>query len=359
MQGTDGQVKQSAAAPGWTAALAGPTEQWTQRVGALSFVPGLLRELGLDPEPLLASAGLAPTALDHPDNRVPYSAVGRIFAESARRAGRPEFGLLAGRLWSLEHMGLLGQLVRHSPTLGNALGTLSVYHRLNSEGGAAFLRRDGDTVTLGYAIFQPRYEGVGEFYDAVMACACNFVRELVGVRWNPVKVVLSRARPADPRPYRDFFRTHVRFDSDHTGLKIHGQLMDRPLTGADPGVRRTLQAKIDAATATDLVARLHRALRLLLLYGDSSADHVAQQLAMHRRTLNRRLQAQGTTFQEVLDGVRWEISRQLLANTAVPLTDVAAAAGYADTSAFVRAFRRWSGTTPARWREGAHGSPRS
>jgi len=110
-------------------------------------------------------------------------------------------------------------------------------------------------------------------------------------------------------------------------------------------------AQIRAATETDLIARLHRALRLLLLYGNSSGDHVAQRLTMHRRTLNRRLKAQGTTFQEVLDGVRWEISRQLLANTGVPLEEVAAAAGYGDTGTFVRAFRRWSGTTPAKWRD--------
>ncbi len=358
-QGRDGEVKQSVSAPGWRTAFAGATEQWTQRVGALSLVPGLLRQLGLDPETLLASASLPPTALDHPDNRVSYSAVGRLLTESARQAGRPEFGLLAGQLWSLDHMGLLGQLIRHSATLGEALRTLSVYHRLNSEGGAVFLRRDGDTVTLGYAIFQPNYEGVGESYDAVMACACNFVRELVGAHWHPLKVVLARAQPADLRPYREFFRAHVRFDSDHTGLQIPRRLMNRPLAAADPGVRRALQAQIEAATATDLVVRLHRALRLLLLYGDSSGDHIAQQLAMHRRTLNRRLQAQGTTFQEVLDGVRWEISRQLLANTGVPLKEVAAAAGYADTSVFVRAFRRWSGTTPARWRERANGAASS
>jgi len=110
-------------------------------------------------------------------------------------------------------------------------------------------------------------------------------------------------------------------------------------------------AQIRAATETDLIVRLHRALRLLLLYGHSSGDHVAQRLTMHRRTLNRRLKAQGTTFQEVLDGMRWEISRQLLTNTRVSLNEVAAAAGYGDTNTFVRAFRRWSGTTPGKWRD--------
>lgn len=253
-------------------------------------------------------------------------------------------------------MGLLGQLMRHSPTLGDALRTLAVYHRLNSEGGAVFLLTDNDTATLGYAIFQPMFEGVEHFYDAVMACGCNYIRELLGPDWNPLRVVFARTRPVDPQPYRDFFRARLQFDSDHTGLQLPRRLLDRSLAGADPAVRRALQAKIEAATATDLVVRLHRALRLLLLHGDSSGDHVAQQLTLHRRTLNRQLKAQGTTFREVLDGVRWEISRQLLANTRLALQEVAAATGYADVSAFVRAFHRWSGTTPAKWRS-SQGTP--
>lgn len=342
--------RQTALAPALT--LSGAAEQWTQRVGALCRLPGLLRQLGLEPETLLASAGLPPSALDHPDDRIPYAAGGRFLAESARHAGRPELGLLAGQLWSLEYMGLLGQLMRHSATLGDALRTLTVYHRLNSEGAAVFLLEESDIVTLGYAIFQPMFEGVEHVFDTAMASGCNQLRELLGAHWNPLQVVFARAQPADPQPYRDFFRARLQFDSVHTGLQLPRHLLDRPLPGADRAARRALQARIEATTATDLVVRLHRALRLLLLHRNSSGDHVAQQLTMHRRTLNRRLKAQGTTFQEVLDGVRWEISRQLLGNTRVSLQEVAAATGYADTSTFVRAFRRWSGTTPAKWRSG-------
>lgn len=203
------------------------------------------------------------------------------------------------------------------------------------------------------------FEGVEHFYDAVTACGCNYLRELLGPQWNPLKVVFARARPVDLQPYRDRLRTRLQFDSDHTGVYLPRHTLDQPVPGADPKIRRQLAAKVEAATATDLLVRLHRALRLMLLSGGSSGDHVAQQLSIHRRTLHRRLKAQGTTFQEVLDGVRWEISRQLLANTEVPLEEVAAATGYADPSTFVRAFHRWSGTTPARWRDGqrAHSTP--
>jgi len=327
-------------------------KEWTQRVGALCLLPALLRELGLELGPLLSSAGLPPAALDSPDNRVPYPALGRLLAESARAAGCPHFGLLVGRLWTLEHMGLVGQLMQHSPTLGDALRTLAVYHRLNSDGGTVFLFESKEVVTLGYAVHQPNVAGIEHIYDAVMVCGLNYIRELLGPQRNPLKVVFARAKPADPRCYQDLFRARLQFDSDHTALYLPKRLLDQPLPGADPRIRRQLEAKVEAATATDLLVRLHRALRLLLLAGEGSGDHVAQQLSMHRRTLHRRLKAQGTTFQQVLDGVRWEISRQLLANTKLPLSAVALATGYADPSTFVRAFHRWSGTTPVKWREG-------
>jgi len=118
---------------------------------------------------------------------------------------------------------------------------------------------------------------------------------------------------------------------------------------ADAKRFRDLEERAQAVDI-DLVSQLRRALRILLLGGRSSGDEVAQILSMHRRTLNRRLRAQGTTFQEILDEVRFEAARQLLDTTSISLTDIAASLGYTESSAFSRAFQRWSGTTPTRRR---------
>jgi AraC-like DNA-binding protein len=104
----------------------------------------------------------------------------------------------------------------------------------------------------------------------------------------------------------------------------------------------------------DLVEKLRRSLRVLLLHRVVSGDAVAEMLAMHRRTLNRRLKTLGTTFREVLEEVRFEAACQLLGATHLALDDVAAALGYAGVSPFTRAFRRSSGTSPGQWRREAH-----
>ena len=99
-----------------------------------------------------------------------------------------------------------------------------------------------------------------------------------------------------------------------------------------------------------LLQEVTRSLRILLLSGNSSGDDVASMLSMHRRTLNRRLKGLGTTFQTILDRLRFEIACQLLGSSEISLDEVAAALAYAGVSPFMRSFRRWAGTTPGRWR---------
>jgi AraC-like DNA-binding protein len=77
---------------------------------------------------------------------------------------------------------------------------------------------------------------------------------------------------------------------------------------------------------------------------------------LHERTLHRRLRIAGTSFRQELDLARQSVSEQLLGSTSLPVCDVANAMGYADSSGFIRAFQRWTGTSPTSWRR-KHGAP--
>ncbi len=326
---------------------------WSQRVGGFTAVPALIRQLGVDPDPLLTKAGLAPNALDSAERRIPYSAMGALLRAAATATRCAHFGLLSGRTWQLSDLGLLGEIVRNSSTVGNALRTLTVYQHLNSEGGLAFVLDRGDVVDLGYAIYAPGVIGTSQIYDAIMAGGCNFLRELLGRGWTPSDVFFSHAKPEDVDPHRRFFRAPLRFNAEFCALRFPARYLDRPVSGADPARLQAAERQADAGGRGNLVQQAHRALRILLLHGRASGDELAQMLAMHRRTLNRRLEAEGVTFQEILDSVRFVAARELLADTEVAMDDIAAVLGYAGVSPFMRSFRRWSGTTPGRWRRTA------
>ena len=332
-----------------------PSEAATQRVGGFTGLPALIRQLGADPDLLLEGAGLAPGALESPEGRASYAALGRLLRDAAAATGCPHLGLLAGRMWHLADLGLLGELVRHSPTVGEALRTLTVHQHLNNEAGLAFLTERGGFVDLGFAIYHPGVPGADLHYDSVLAGGCNFVRELCGPGWAPSEVFLSRAQPADVAPYRSAFKVTPRFDAEVCALRFPSRWMALPVAGADPARLRAAQASAESLGRGRLVEQVRRALRTLLVRGSASGDDVAQMLSMHRRTLNRRLHAEGTTFQRVLDEIRYAVARQLLSDTGAALDDIAASLGYSGVCPFMRSFRRWSGTTPGRWRREAAG----
>jgi AraC-like DNA-binding protein len=326
---------------------------WTQRIGGLVEIPALLRDFGVDAADVLTEIGLAADALDHADKRIPFSAADALLGACVARARRAHFGLLAGQRWRLAHFGPLGELMRNSATVGDALRALAVYQRLHSDAGAVFLLEHEDTVSLGYAIYRSDVRYPEQVYDFAMAITCNLLRELCGPRWAAAEVVLSRAEPVDQAPYRQHFRAPLRFDHDHSAVRFAPHWQDRRIAGADAGRHRALTAALEAADSGHLVSQLHRALRLLLLSGKSTGDELAPTLSLQRRTLSRRLRAQGTTFQKILDEVRFEAARHLLEHTRAPIGEIAAALCYAEVSAFMHAFRRWTGTTPGQWRKTA------
>ena len=319
----------------------------TQRVGGLVVIPEMLREFGVDPGAIAARAGLDPALLESPEKTIPYDAMGRLFGECAAATRWQNFGLLAGQRANLGHLGVLGQLMKHSRTLGTALRAFSEFQHLHSRGGVTFLlEKEQPLATLYYAIYEKNVEHIDQIYDGIMAMACNVVRDLCGTAWGPSEVVFAHARPVEVGPYRRFFRAPCRFNSDQTALRFGTSLLEHRISSADPEVLLTLTHQIQARDRFELVPRLRRVLRALLVAGTSARDDVVPILLMHRRTLNRRLKAQGTTFQQVLDEIRFAAACQLLDATNISITEIGASLGYSETSAFTRAFRRWSGMSP-------------
>lgn len=228
------------------------------------------------------------------------------------KTGCQHFALLLGQRVRLAHVGLPGQLMQHSPTLGVALRTFVEYHHLNTQGMVKFLLEKDGVATLGCVIYQPGTEHVEQISDLEVTASLGIMRELCGARWVPERMLFAHAKPANLGPYRRFFQTECRFDSERTSLLFPAALLKLRLPKADPKRIRDLQREAHARDDFGLVFRLRRSLRTLLLSQAASGDEVARQLSMHRRTMERHLKSEGTTFQEVLGEVRFQAACQLL-----------------------------------------------
>jgi AraC-like DNA-binding protein len=166
-------------------------------------------------------------------------------------------------------------------------------------------------------------------------------------------ILLPRKRPPGLRPYRERLLAPLRFDSVLAGITFPEPVLSRPVVGADSYLHTLLSENASAALArTDplLHADVRRAIRLQLLAQRCSRREVAHQLGLHERTLGRRLQATGMTFQRMLDETRVELAKQLLHDTLIPVARISTALGYRDPTVFTRAFTRWTGQTPSRFR---------
>jgi AraC-like DNA-binding protein len=324
------------------------------RIGTALGLPGLLKELGHDPVRVISEAGLDPRMFDNPDNRLPLSARGRLLARCAEVTGRPHFGLLVGEQVSLGSLGLIGLLVRHSHDVGTGLRRLARHFHLHADGVEVGLAVEQDRALVSYSIHEPDVPGVDQAGDGAVAAILNIMRELCGPDFKATEAWFGHPRPANVEPFRSFFQVHLRFDAEIYGLVFSSSWLPRPLPATEPELMKLLQERVEEFEqhhGSDFPEQVQSVMRTALAFDQVTADRLAAMFGMHVRTYHRRLRAHGTSQQELLDRTRFAVACQLLESPTRVLPEISELLGYAEPRSFIRAFRRWSGLTPARWRK--------
>lgn len=318
-------------------------------------LPGLLRDLDADVDAVFRGSGVGPGELS-PDLRLPFPDLLDLLERAAQVSACPHIGLLLGLRFDLvRHHGLIGALMKTAPTIKQALVDFVTWQPGYSSGAMVYLNRLGDEYELGYATYAVSSPGTRVLYDVVVGVARRMVHDLTGGTVAPIEARLSRGAEDDGAIYGRLLRMPVRFNQPRTGVILEATAMGTAPPGADTVERQRLLALIqDAAwtTGPDFAAKVSHAIRHQLHYDGPSMPAVAGELGLHPRTLRRRLHDEGQTFERLRDGVRFAVARELLGLTDIPVAEVGAFLGFETPGVFSRAFRRWSGTSPSRWRRG-------
>ncbi len=345
------RAAQNAATPG---AASGPVPEPDVRVGPLAPLAGLLREWQVDPAPVFAAGGLPADAFDDTQGRVPFRSGAAVLVQAAKASGRDEIGLLLGERFSVDSFGLLGGLMRQARTVGEALNDFHRFFHLQDRGAALYLSRRGpDTVALGYSVLDADTPGTAIVYDLALMVGMQLLRALAGSAFAAEEVSLIRPQPRHPSVYRRGFGAPVVFGASLAEIRFAARWLDWPVAGGGGSARAAAERAARAAEAEvvpGFATHARAVAQELLACGDVSAQRVADALGLHERTMRRRLAREGTGYHEVIAAARQELAQQLLRETPLPLAAIAAALGYADAPAFVRAFRAWAGCTPGQWR---------
>jgi AraC-like DNA-binding protein len=327
------------------------------RTASLTGYAELARSVGLDPERLMAQAGLDPADLATPDAWVPAVRVARLLDSSARLSGCPEFGLRLSQLRRLGSLGPISVVLRDEPDLRSALELLIRHERAYNEALHMHLvERDG-VVTLEVALELGEPAPTRQALELVMGALVGVIRALVGSEWTSLSACFGHRPPADLRPYHRLFGASVRFDCDFTGLVFAARDLDAPVLISDPSLRPYSHLFLDtlvAPSAPTTTAQAADVVAVLLPLGRCSLEQTSRNLGLSPRMLQQSLAQEGQSYSSIVQAARQQLAERYLSNGRIPLTEVSQRLGFGAPSAFSRWFRQWSGTTPTAWRNAAH-----
>lgn len=325
-----------------------------QRVGAMVEIPRILRQMNVDPDPLLASLGLASSALSDIEGKLPFPVVSGLVLKCIEATGRADFPLVVGAASRLDHLGIIGSMLSTAPDFGSALAEFVANHPRYVRGATAYLvDRGEDTILLGHRVHHPGLRGSATFSVGAVAFGRAIFVELCGA--EPVRVLLSLPEPEDVSPYkRAFGRARLVFEAEHFGLIYARSALARPACGAHAArhaeIRKFIAERWNSLQP-DILDRVMRVLVPSVLAGTPSLERTANLLVMHPRTLNRALQARGATFRDAVNEARFEMASQLLRDTRFSIGNLAQMLGYSEVSAFTRFFTSMSGLSPSDWKQ--------
>jgi AraC-like DNA-binding protein len=319
---------------------------------ATAIVPALLRYLaarGRDAADAATRLGLAPEVAELDEARVAPSLIGEAIALAAALLGEPHLALRLPAELPLRRYALAELAVRASSTARDALLAIARYAAVvHPQLAFELIERDDEALWYQRAPHHPR--GIGRHCH-------EYALAYVHAQLPPLalqRAWFAHARPPSLAPlHRAFGTRSLGFGEPDSGFAFARAALDLALPTSDPRLLATVTGLADAAhpdaPSTALAPRIAAQLRDHLTDA-VTADDAAAAMHMSARTLQRRLEAEGTTFSDVLDATREEVARALLGDPALALAEVAYRAGFADLATFSRAFKRWTGKPPGQFR---------
>lgn len=317
-------------------------------------VADALNANGLDATPLLLQAGLDPQCLAQPDARLDHDGVSRLWDLAVAASGNPDIGLSAASCSHPTGLDVISYVLMSSPDLRHALGRLARFLTLVNGAQAVQLLEEKDGCRL---VLESWYAGAlpRARVDYTVALLMRLSRWLVGSDIQPLCAEFGYAAPGNHEAHRALLGCPIQFGSGHYSLLFSHDDLALPLPSADPQLshlhERLAEERLARLRQNSLSLQAQQEIRRQLEKAVPTRESVAEALCIGERTLRRRLQDEGTSFQELLDQARRDMAQHYLARTSLAFGQIAGRLGFADQSAFFRACRRWFDAPPKQFRE--------
>lgn len=311
-----------------------------------------LTAIGSDPSSVLTAAGLHPDPHAPVPERISRQAWCAAHQEAVRVARDPLLCLHVSSWLPFGSLDVLDYLLVRSTTVREGVSRSIRYTPILHEGVGGRIEVIGNHAHLSHWLLHSDPEASRFSAEFAIGLIYSRLTRIAGVDLQLTEVRFAHPSYGMEAAFRQYFGCPVYFSAGRDELIFPAHILDTKIPGGDAMLCAILERQAESMraqfVASESVAeQVRRILREELDGGDSSLDQVAHRLATTPRTLQRRLQDENTSHQLILRQAQYEVAIQLLHNRSVPIGAISYKLGFSEPSAFHRAFRRWTGTTPA------------
>jgi AraC-like DNA-binding protein len=332
-------------------------EQKSATLHTVAIAVRLLEQRGFSASQVLRHSGVTEAMLKQPSELITQAQELTVFSTALRYCGDSALGLEIGAAFHLPSYGLLGYAMLVSPTLAWALRRAIEFPTLLGSYFQIRLRVRGDTAWIVVSGYHYRDDLEVFNTDMCVASLWALVCDTLGSIRVPSAVRFKHSPPVHANAYARVLGCEPEFNASEIALGFPGEWLDQTLQFAEPvschmalQQCEQLEREWSRAAGDGLLARLLR-----LLHADprryGSLEAMASALCLSGRTLRRRLQSAGTTFQVVLDQARHERALEYLKKTHLPIAEISDLLGFSEPASFRQAFKRWTGKSPSQERK--------
>ncbi|WP_407883955.1 AraC family transcriptional regulator [Scytonema sp. NUACC26] len=325
---------------------------------AMEFVVNAIQravQLGIDRQVILKMAGLTIEDIANQTKDFSLHQHIQLLEKLAVLSKDDFFGLHYGFTHHVSNFGILSYVLLNSANVGSALNSLVQYFGVWQQGTEVALTPDGNTAWLSYQIKDVNISVRRQDAETAIAFAINSIRTLTRQHWYPKRVWLEHNSSKNTSEYEQVLNAPVFFNQAVNAIAIESELLKQKVPFADLSLLPILESRlhqffVEKEVDNKLVTLVNQAITRSLPQGYPTIGDVATDLGFSSRTLQRYLRDRNTTYKQLVEKTRYQISLTYLKDPELSLTEVALLLGYSELSAFNHAFRRWTGLAPNKYR---------
>lgn len=310
---------------------------------------------GVAEQSLYEAVDLDLSVIMDPDSRIPFAKLVALYEIGAQMTGDENFGLHIGESVTVSTFDLLSYCALNSPTVGAAFARVVRYNSIWTDGNCFRIETADEMSAIVYEYID---QSIGEHRqdsEMTLAMIATLCRHCATPEFGPTSVEFQHAAPADVSMHREVFKCPLNFSAAANRLSFPTAFLSLPLPKADADLCAVLDRHAEDLLAKypprdSVIDQVRNALANELCGGDPSLENVAAELHLTSRTLQRKLYELGTSYNDVLDQMRRQLSMRYLRDPRLAICEVAYMLGFSESSSFHRAFKRWTGVTPKEFR---------